>query len=139
MNNDTGGTMRGLKRLLALTSMVFILSGCAAVLLGVGAGVGIGTYKFIEGNLIRDYPLAYVRAWDATNTALENLRISVTDSINEGAEGKIESIRKDGKKVVIVIKDKGQGVSSIAIRIGTFGDEQGSTRIHEEIASVSGI
>ena len=131
--------MKVIKRLLALLSMVFFLSGCAAVLLGVGAGVGIGTYKFIEGNLIRDYPLAYDRAWDATNTALENLRISVTDSINEGAEGKIESIRKDGKKVVIVIKDKGQGVSNIAIRIGTFGDEQGSTRIHEEIVSVSGI
>lgn len=131
--------MKDIKRLLALISMVFFLSGCAAVLLGVGAGVGIGTYKFIEGNLIRDYPLAYDRAWDATNTALENLRISVTDSINEGAEGKIESIRKDGKKVVIVIKDKGQGVSNIAIRIGTFGDEQGSTRIHEEIVSVSGI
>ena len=131
--------MNRVKRLLALLSMVFILSGCAAVLLGVGAGVGIGTYKFIEGNLIRDYPLTYARAWDATNTALENLRISVTDSINEGTEGKIESIRKDGKKVVIVIRDRGQGVSSIAIRIGTFGDETGSARIHDEIVSVSGI
>ncbi|UCE71438.1 MAG: DUF3568 family protein [Nitrospiraceae bacterium] len=131
--------MNRVRRLLALLSMFFFLSGCAAVLLGVGAGVGIGTYKFIEGNLIRDYPLTYARAWDATNAALENLRISITDSINEGAEGKIESVRKDGKKVTIVIKDKGQGVSSIAIRIGTFGDEQGSVKIHDEIASISGI
>jgi len=131
--------MNRVRRLLALLSMFFFLSGCAAVLLGVGAGVGIGTYKFIEGNLIRDYPLTYARAWDATNAALENLRISITDSINEGAEGKIESVRKDGKKVTIVIKDKGQGVSSIEIRIGTFGDEQGSVKIHDEIASISGI
>ena len=42
------------KRITALISVVFFMYGCAAVLLGVGAGVGIGKYKFIEGRLARE-------------------------------------------------------------------------------------
>ena len=75
--------MGKLQRITALISVMFFLYGCAAVLLGVGAGVGIGAYKFIEGRLVREYPLHYGKAWDATNGALTNLKISVSNSIDE--------------------------------------------------------
>jgi hypothetical protein len=127
------------KKLILMISALFLLSGCVAALIGVGAGVGIASYKYIEGNLIRDYPLAYHQAWDATNRALENRLISITNSQDEGDKGTIEAVRKDGKKVTIKLTDKGQGVTSISVRVGTFGDRVDDLQVHEEIASVAGI
>jgi hypothetical protein len=107
--------------------------------LGIGAGIGVGAYKYVEGSLERQYPLEYTRAWDATNVALENLQISVSSSMDEGVKGTIEAVRKDGKKVNISLKDRGQKVTTIAVRVGTFGDSKDAERIHDEIVSVSGI
>jgi hypothetical protein len=131
--------MKKLKQLIVLLSALFMLSGCAAVLLGVGAGVGIGTYKYVEGSLSREYPLAFSMAWDATNSALAKLQISTSNSMDEGARGKIEAVRRDGTKVAVLLKDMGQNVTSISVRVGILGDRDAAERIHDEIASVSGI
>lgn len=131
--------MKRFKRLTIFICFISFLYGCAVAWLGVGAGVGIGTYKYIEGNLIGEYPLAYSRAWDATNEALENLKISITNSMNEASHGKIDAVRKDGKKVVITVKDKGLGVSSISVRVGILGDRVLAQKILDEIASLSGV
>ncbi|MBI5675690.1 MAG: DUF3568 family protein [Nitrospirae bacterium] len=123
---------------LLLSSLIFFY-GCAAVLLGVGAGVGIGAYKYVEGNLSREYPVAYTKAWDASNTALANLKIGVTNSLNNGTKGTIEAVQKDGAKVVLNLKDKGQNVTSISVRAGILGDRKSAERIHNAIASEAGL
>ncbi len=131
--------MKRFTNLVVLVCSLSVLYGCAVALLGVGAGVGIGAYRYVEGNLVRQYPLSYSRAWDATNSALQNLQISISNSMDEGGKGKIEAVRKDGKKVVIKIKDDGQGVSTISIRVGIIGDRSIGESIHEAIASVAGV
>ena len=131
--------MEKIKKAAVLISLLFFLSGCAAVLLGVGAGVGIGAYKYVEGRVEREYPLAYGRAWDATNSALANLQISVSNSIDKGANGKIDAVRRDGKKIGVRLTDRGKGVTTISVRVGMLGDRDEAKRLHEEIASVSGI
>lgn len=131
--------MRKIKSFIVLLAMVFSLSGCVAAWLAVGAGAGIGTYKFIEGNLSREYPIEYSRAWDATNSALANHQISISNSMDEGTEGTIEAVRRDGTKVVVKLTDRGQGVTSISIRVGMLGNKSDAEKIHDEIASVSGI
>lgn len=131
--------MKRYLRLSVILAALFSLYGCAAVLLGVGAGVGIGTYKYIEGNLQRDYPIAYSRAWSATNAALINLKISITSSNNEGAQGTIEAVRKNGSKVSIKLKDKGLNVTSITVRAGVLADRETAEMIHDEIARQTGL
>jgi hypothetical protein len=130
--------MKRFTNLLILVCSLSVLYGCAAVLLGAGV-VGIGAYTYIEGDLVREYPLSYSRAWDATNSALENLQISISNSMDEGGQGKIEAVRKDGEKVVIKINDEGQKVSIITVRVGMLGDRSIAESIHEAIASVSGV
>jgi hypothetical protein len=123
----TGGIMKRIKNLIILICSISFLYGCALAWIGVGAGVGIGAYKYIEGRLEREYPLSYSRAWDATNSALQNLK------------GTIDAVRKDGKKVVVSLKDRGQGVTTISVRVGMFGDRSSAEKVHDEIASVSGV
>lgn len=131
--------MKKLKKLFALICMVSCLYGCAAVLLGVGAGVGIGAYRWVEGQLVREYPLEYSRAWDAVNSALNNLNISISSSMNDGDRGTIEAVRKDGTKVVVKLTDKRQGVTSVAVRVGMLGNRDAGERVHDEIARIAGI
>jgi len=132
--------MKKVAGLLVLLFSLTVLWGCELLLIGgVGAGLGVGTYKFIEGKLERQYPLEYKKAWDATNTALANLKISISGSINDGSKGEIEAVRKDGTMIIISLKDMGQKVTSIGVRVGTFGDRSESERIHTEITTVSGI
>ncbi|MEF9425737.1 MAG: DUF3568 domain-containing protein [Candidatus Mariimomonas ferrooxydans] len=126
-------------RLAALLSAIVFLYGCALALLGIGAGIGVGAYRYIEGGLERDYSLEYNSAWDATNTALANLSISVSDSVNKGVKGQIEAIRSDGKKIIIKLRDRGQNVTTINIRVGFLGSRKESERIHEEISAVAGL
>ncbi len=128
-----------MKRLILFIMILSLLYSCAPAWIGLGAGIGIGTYKYIEGNLERDYPLAYTRAWDITNEALANMKISITNSLNEDAKGTIEAVRRDGKTVIIKLEDKGQRITSIGIRIGLFGDRIASEEIHNEIARIAGL
>jgi len=131
--------MINVKRITVFIMVISLLYSCAPAWMGLGAGIGIGAYKYIEGNLERDYPLAYEKAWEITNEALANLRISITESIKEETWGKIEAVRRDGKVVIIKLEDKGQNVTSIGIRIGIFGDRVASEKIHEEIARIAGL
>jgi hypothetical protein len=131
--------MKRVVMLLVLMLSLTGLWGCELALIGVGAGIGAGTYKFIEGKLVRQYPVEYAKAWDATNTALANLQISISGTLNEGVKGEIEAVRKDGIKIYISLKDMGQKVTSIGVRVGTFGDRTESERIHDEIAKTAGI
>ena len=131
--------MKRTVRLLVLILSLTVLWGCELALIGVGAGIGAGAYKYMEGKLVRQYPVEYAKAWDATNTALANLQISISGILNEGVKGEIEAVRKDGVKIFISLKDVGQKVTSIGIRVGTFGDSSESERLHDEIARTAGI
>lgn len=139
MNIIRGGAMGKTIRLVALLSATIFLYGCALAWVGAGAGLGVGTYKYIEGSVEKDYPIAYNIAWDTTNTALANLYMSVSNSVNEGTKGKIEAVRKDSVKITIKFDDKGQGVTTINIRVGFFGNRKDAERIHEEISAVAGL
>ena len=131
--------MKRLKNLIILICSLSFLYGCALAWISVGAGVGIGAYKYIEGRLEREYPLSYSRAWDATNAALKNLEISISKSSNQKPKGSIDAVRKDGKQVAVSLKDRGQGVTTISVRVGLVGDKSSAEKVHDEIARVAGI
>lgn len=113
------------------------LHGCTtAVMLGVGAGAGLGTYSYIRGELKADYPFPYDRTWNAALTALERLEIEVNSRQRDSLGGKITGKKEDGKLVVIKIKDKSMGVTGVGVRVGVFGDQDASRKIQETIFNV---
>ncbi len=132
--------MKRLKNAVIVISALFFFYGCAEVLLiGAGAGLGIGSYKYIDGRLSVDYPLEYDRAWNAMNRTLENFQISITSSTSESGKGEIAAVRKDGKKVSIKISDQGNKITNVSVRVGTFGSREEARKIHDEMIAVAGI
>ena len=126
-------------RLGVLIGTAVFLYGCALAWFGVGAGIGAGTYRYIQGNVERDYRLSFDSAWEITNDALANRYISVTDSLNEGIKGTIEALQRDGKKVTIKLHEKGPKLTTITIRVGLLGSIKDAESIHEEIKNKAGL
>lgn len=113
---------------------ILLMGGCSTVaMVGAGAGAGIGTYSYVKGELTLDYPHPYDETWNAALTALERLEITVTSRKKDSLGGKITGRRSDGKSVTLRLKNKGLGVTEVGVRVGSFGDQDASRRIHETI------
>ena len=130
--------MRAIKKMVILLCSLSVLYGCAAAWFTVGGVAALGGYKWAEGRLSRDYPLNYSVAWDVTNRALANLEISISNSMDEGNKGRIEAVRKDGKKITLILKDQGLGITNIIVVVGLFSDRESAEKVHDEILSLSG-
>ena len=131
--------MRSIRKMVILICSLSVLYGCAAAWLVGGGLAALGGYKWVEGRLSRDYPIAYSTAWDVSNRALINLEISISSSLDEGNKGKIEAVRKDGKKITLILKDKGMGITNIVVVVGLFSDRASAEMVHDEILSISGV
>ena len=130
--------MRELRyRWVGLLLLALFLHNCATVaMVGAGAGAGFGAYSYVKGELKVDYPYSYDQTWDACLTALERLEINLTSQGRDSLGGKITGKRSDGKSVVIKVKDKGLGVTTVGVRVGTFGSREASSKIQETIINV---
>jgi hypothetical protein len=128
---------RQLMKCILLLCSLSIVYGCAAAWFTGGGLAALGGYRWVEGRLSRDYPIAYADAWDVANKALENLGISISNSIDEGGKGRIEAVNKDGKKITLILKDQGIGVTRIVVVVGLFSDREVAERVHDEIWSIS--
>ena len=129
--------MRAIRKMVILICSLSVLYGCAAAWFVGGGVAALGGYRWVEGRLSRDYPIAYSTAWDVANSALANLEISISNSMDEGNKGRIEAVRKDGKKITLILKDKGLGITNIVVVVGLFSDRQSAEKVHDEILSVS--
>ena len=128
--------MRAIRKMVILICSLSMLYGCAAAWF-VGGGVAtLGGYRWVEGRLSRDYPLEYSIAWDVANRALANLEISISNSMDEGNKGRIEAVRKDGKKITVILKDMGLKITNIIVVVGLFSDRESAEKVHDEILSI---
>lgn len=131
--------MHKFTRPLIIISSLLVLYGCPAAWFAAGGVSTLGGYKYMEGRVAKEYPLAYEKAWKAANRALAKLRINIVSSKNDGSRGKIDALREDGKKVAVKLKSSGNGVTNIAVKVGTFTDREEAEKIHRKIRAAAGI
>ena len=123
------------RTMLLLCYLLMGLSGCAAVIAaGVGVGVGFGTYKYIEGNLQRDYIGPPDTLWEATLAALDDLQVAAEVKERDFFGGLIKGIMHDGTKITINMKRLTDNSTEVGVRVGVFGDRKRSEIIHNKIA-----
>jgi hypothetical protein len=112
------------------------VTGCAVFLVGAGAGVGIGTAEYIRGELKQAYAAPMEKAWNASLTAAEELKMRTTEkSIDNVDQNRLIKGKTDeGRDFQIALEATSQEVTTVKIRVGVFGDEAYSKRILEVIA-----
>ena len=120
--------------LAALMAAALTVSGCAALVFGTGAGVGV--YSYIEGELKRAYPADFERTLAASLATLEHLKIRVEDQSSDGIKTTIQAKRADGKPVTLKITRLTPRVTEVGVRSGFIGlwEKEVSELIHTTIA-----
>jgi hypothetical protein len=118
---------------LSLFSVILILglSGCPVVLLGGAAAGAAGLYNFGQLTATRNATLP--QAWQASQTALDDLGIPVVSTERDGLTGLIIGMGTDQKEIKIHLKKIFDDVVEISIRVGMLGDEAQSRIIFERI------
>lgn len=131
-----GAAMKSLKyRFIISLFVLFLFSGCAAILGVGGAAVvaGTGTYLYVNGELKTDYPASFDNVWSACEKTVADMRGTEVQPVKEIAQGKITAIIKEEKvKIEITYRSKNQ--TSVGIRVGLVGNKLSSQLLHDKIA-----
>ena len=113
---------------------IWLLAGCAAVI--VGAGVGAGTYTYIKGELIRSYQAEFDKTLKICLDILEDLNQPVIDKTTDGEKTTIKTQRKDGTDQTIDVSIIDADWTQVSVRTGVVGywKKDISEQFHEFIA-----
>jgi len=138
--------MKHRRRWLVVLPMVVLVAGCSTrqvlTSLGIGAAVagGAAAVYYVKGDLEYDLEHDVNRVYRASLSAMEDRDYPVTkDEVSESS-GRIEAAipAEGGEKkhdLTIKLERKGEYLTHISIRVGTFGDEALSRSILDDIKS----
>ncbi len=123
------------KRLFLLPVICFLfLAGCGAlVVFGVGTAAGVAGYKWYEGALTVIYEAPYIKAWDATLKALEDMELQIQSQKHDLTKGTIKAKLDDDRSLSVSLAYKSAQQTEVVIRVGFFGDKDASDVIQENI------
>ena len=94
-------------------------SGCAALV--IGAGAGTGAYTYVNGELVRTYPVRYTAAMSVCTQLLQDLGMPIKEQGSDGVQTTIVTERKDGTPMTIKVKIVGLDVTEVSVRTGVVG------------------
>jgi hypothetical protein len=127
--------------LAAIAAAALAHAGCLAAAVGAAAGgAGALTYFYCTAPVERDYPVAYGDALTDVKAALADLQFPLVDEKTQGGGTVIETRTGDGVRVQIALDlvtspvPADGSVTRVSVRVGHFGDEAISARIHDQIA-----
>lgn len=107
-----------------------VASGCVAVAAGAAGAAGYAWYRGeFEGSLDGSPKKCAAAAKEALEDLdMKMIKVSATD-----IDGKVTARSALDKEVVVTIQRKTEQTCTVAIRIGTFGDEALSQNIFEKM------
>ncbi|GAB6271694.1 MAG TPA: hypothetical protein DDZ34_03610 [Syntrophaceae bacterium] len=121
-------------RLMVCLFVLFLLSGCAALVVGGAAvGAGTGTYFYINGELKTDYIASFDKVWNACEKTVADMRGTEVQPVKEIAKGTITATIND-EKVKFEITYRAKNQITVGIRVGLVGNKLSSQLLHDRIA-----
>ena len=99
--------------------VTWLLTGCVAVI--VGAGMGAGTYTYVNGELKRSYQAKFDRTLQVCIDILNGLNQPILDKVTDGEKTTITSERKDGTPQTIEVSIISKDWTQVSVRTGVLG------------------
>ena len=118
---------------------LLMCAGCALFLIGAGAAVGVGAYKWVEGTLDRDYPRPMQPTFNACLTAARTLNIRITGQQYGNLESRIEGVQGTDTGVKVQLEQKPNNITTVKVRFGIMGNKDASTRFHDQVEKALGL
>lgn len=121
--------------LLSALLVILLLSGCAPMLVGAGAAGGAAGYAYVQGELVREYPVPLDPVWDASVATLKDFNVIITSMKRDRLGGRIAGRRADETPVEMVLESRAPRVTAVRIRVGVLGDRTMSERLEQGIVA----
>ncbi len=106
-------------------------SGCAALLIGGGAGAG--TVAYLKGELKSTEEASIDKTWQAAQETMKDLEFVITSKEKDTFSAKLIAYRANDKKVEMYLRKASERTTEVKIRVGVFGDESLSLIILESL------
>ena len=119
-----------LKLILIITPL--FLASCFAAFVAGGAA-GAGTVAYIGGQLSVVEEVGLDRAYRASQSALQELEFKIVKDQKDAFSAFLEASGATSKKITVNLKRQTDRLTEIKIRVGVFGGEAVSRKIHEKI------
>ena len=127
---------RRLKLAAVLVAMA-MAAGCAATLLmGVGGLAALGTYKWVEGTMEKDYPRPMQETYNAAMEAAKKLNIKITADQYGPSESRINGLTQDDTTVKVELIARPNEITTVKIRFGMMGNADWSAYYHRQIMKI---
>jgi hypothetical protein len=124
-------------KLVAVMVATAMAAGCAATLLmGVGGLAALGTYKWVEGTMEKDYPRPMQETYNAAMEAAKKLNIKITGDQYGPSESRINGLTQDGTTVKVELVARPNGITTVKIRFGLMGNADWSGYYHRQIMKI---
>ena len=124
-------------KLVALLAALGMAAGCAAtILMGVGGLAALGTYKWVEGTMEKDYPRPMRQTYDAALEAAKQINLQVTSSKYSPTESNIDAVTEDGTRVTVQLVARPNEITTVKIRFGMMGNADWSAYYHRQIMKI---
>jgi len=118
----------------ALTALLAVTGGCAAVVVGgVAAGGAVGGYAYVNGEMQTTLDASMDRSWNASQAAMKDLQFPIKAREKDAVQAKLTASTAAGKSVVVKLKRLSDATTDVRIRVGTFGNESLSQLIIEKM------
>ncbi len=122
-----------------LVVLLFSAACVETVLLGLGATAALGTYKWIEGTMEKDYPRPMQETWNATLAACRDLNMKIAGQQFNPMDSKIEAVLPPDTNVKIQLIARPNQITTVKVRFGMLGNVDASAYFHRRIMQHLGL
>ncbi|HPL63290.1 MAG: DUF3568 family protein [Syntrophales bacterium] len=124
----------GIVLLFGILAMAALSSGCWMMVPVAAGGAGVsGTYVYINGEMTTDYNASIDKVWAAAEKTIADMQGTDVEPVREIAQGTINVVIND-EKVLIKIRYKEKNLTTVAIRVGLFGNKLSSKMLHDKLS-----
>ncbi|MGL1863383.1 MAG: DUF3568 domain-containing protein [Pseudodesulfovibrio sp.] len=116
---------------LLISAMLASMTGCGAMI--VGGVAAAGTFAYVNGDAKGTYFTSLPNAIDASLATCKELGIPVTKQTTDASSSEILG-KLYGDMVTITLDLVGEDLTEITVRVGLWGNESASRRIHHAIS-----
>jgi len=130
----------GRVKLVAVLVAMAMAAGCAATaLMGLGGLTTLGTYKWVEGTMEKDYPRPMKETYDAALEAAKKLNLKVVSTKYAPNESRIDAVTQDNTNVTVQLVARPNDITTVKIRFGMMGNADWSAYYHRQIMRIMRI
>jgi hypothetical protein len=123
-----------------LLAALLLLAGCVeTMLIGLGGAAAIGSYKWMEGTMEKDYPRPMQDTFNAALAACKDLQLKITSQQYSPMESQIEATQPPDTNVKIQLISRPNQITTVKVRFGLMGNADASAYFHRRVMEHLGL